>query len=172
MVKLFTYKFFIASFVIAAIYIIFTIYLMNFRLVRGTILGNYPLNYKGKLLAELLGGMWTSMTKSGLILLVVSAFFTGADLILLISRLRELKTKGKIQLVVGGSSLLGIVGSGCASCGLPVIVLLGLSGSVMYLPFRGAEISYFSLVLLVISFYLLVKNSNQACTLVQKKYEY
>ena len=126
MAKLFTYKFLITSFAIAAVYIVFTIYLMNFSLVRNTILGNYPFSYKSKLLIELLGGMWTSMTRQGLSLLVITSILTGTNLALLVSRLKELKTQGKVSFVVGGSSLLGIVGSGCAACGLPILALLGL----------------------------------------------
>jgi len=39
---------------------------------------------------------------------------------------------------------------------------------VMYLPFHGAELSYISLILLIISFYLLIKNSSQVCMLAKK----
>ena len=115
--------------------------------------------------------MWTAMSGPGLMVLFLVAFLTGANLTLLFGKVNLLKNNKSLRLVVGGNSLFGIVGSGCAACGLPILSLLGLSGSVMYLPFRGAEISYISLVLLVISFYLLIKNSNQACTLEQK-YEY
>ena len=168
MAKLFTYKFFIVSFAITAVYIIFTIYLMNFHLVRDTIVGNYPLSYKGELLFELLGGMWTSMTSMGLILLVISALLTGANLTLFVSRIKQLRTQGKIRLAIGGSSLLGIVGSGCTSCGLPVIALLGLGGSVALLPLRGAEISYVSILMLLISFYFLVKTGMQQSCQIER----
>jgi hypothetical protein len=64
--------------------------------------------------------------------------------------------------MVGGSSVLGIVGSGCAACGLPVLALLGLSGSVAYLPFQGTELSIISVVMLSISLYLMVKSNSQS----------
>ena len=134
--NVFSTKVLAASFIIAVIYIVVTIYLMNFGLVRSTIVGDYPLGYKGKLLLILLEGMWTSMTGKGLLLLVTTAILTGVNLSLLVARLKELKNQGKVRLVVGGSSLLGIVGSGCAACGLPVLALLGLGGSMAFLPLR------------------------------------
>ncbi|EKD65347.1 MAG: hypothetical protein ACD_50C00115G0005 [uncultured bacterium] len=60
--------------------------------------------------------------------------------------------------LVGGNTLLGIAGSGCAACGLPVFSILGLSGSILALPFHGLELSYLAVVLLSISFYLLLRS--------------
>ncbi|PIY69145.1 hypothetical protein COY90_02165 [Candidatus Roizmanbacteria bacterium CG_4_10_14_0_8_um_filter_39_9] len=138
---------------------------MNVRILRDTLWGEYDVAYKLKLLFSLLKGMWTAMSGPGLTVLFLVALLTGANLTLLFGKVSLLKNNKNLRLVVGGNSLLGIVGSGCAACGLPILSLLGLSGSVMYLPFRGAEISYISLVLLTISFYMLIINSNQACTL-------
>lgn len=165
---LFSKRFIISTFSIAFLYVIVITYSMNVRILRDTLGGDYDVAYKLKLLFSLLRGMWTAMSGPGLMVLFLVAFLTGANLTLLFGKVNLLKNNKSLRLVVGGNSLFGIVGSGCAACGLPILSLLGLSGSVMYLPFRGAEISYISLVLLVISFYLLIKNSNQACTLEQK----
>ena len=144
---------------------------MNVRILKDTLWGDYDVTYKLKLLFSLLKGMWTAMSGPGLTVLFLVALLTGANLTLFFGKVNLLKNNKNLRLVVGGNSLLGIVGSGCAACGLPILSLLGLSGSVMYLPFRGAEISYISLILLMVSFYLLIKNSNQTCTL-EKKYEH
>lgn len=111
--------------------------------------------------------MWTAMSGPGLVMLFLIAFLTGANLTLLISKINLLKNNKSLQLVVGGNSLFGIVGSGCAACGLPILSLLGLGGSVMYLPYHGAELSYLSLIFLLVSLYFLLKNSNQACSLAK-----
>jgi len=108
------------------------------------------------------------MNGPGLIVLFLVALLTGANLTLLFGKINMLRNSKNIKLMVGGNSLLGIVGSGCAACGLPILSLLGLSGGVVYLPFRGVEISYISLILLIISFYLLIKNSSQVCMLAKK----
>lgn len=173
--SLFTPKFIIPSLLIASIYIIFVVYLMNGQLVTNTVIGDFPLDYKIKLLVDLLGGIWTAMTFVGLTLLILTGLLTGANLTLIIQRFAAIKSTGGMHLVVGGSSLIGIVGSGCAACGLPILAFLGLSGSIVYLPLRGTELAYLAVILLFISLYFMVSKENniQSCnlTLVKPNYE-
>lgn len=131
---------------------------MDFTLVKDTILGVYPLTYKLNLLLALLSGMWTVMTHITLFILILNSFLTGAILVLLTQKAEALKKMGKLHVVAGGSSLLATVGSGCSACGLPILSLVGLSGAALYLPFKGNELLYISLFLLLGSFYLLVKS--------------
>lgn len=155
-------RFIISTFIIAVFYVLLTVYLMNARLVADTIFGIYPFSYKYTLLTALLGGMWTAMTRDSLIILVFTAILTGANLMLLLQKIANLKASGKIHLVVGGSTFLGIVGSGCAACGLPLLALFGLTGSALYLPFQGREIAYIALGLLIFSTYLMIKSEQDA----------
>lgn len=161
--NLFPKRFIIPTLMIAFVYVILITYSMNVRILKDTLFGDYDFVYKFKLLFSLLQGMWTAMNGLGLTILFSVALLTGANLTLLFSKINMLRNSKSLQLVVGGNSMLGIIGSGCAACGLPILSLLGLSGSVMYLPFRGQELSYISLILLVISFHLLIKNNNQTC---------
>ena len=140
---------------IAILYMMATIYLMNAGLVKDAILGVHSLSYKWDLMIALLAGMWTAMSTTSLVLLIIVAILTGANLTLVVKRIREIRASGKMSLVVGGSSLLGIVGSGCASCGLPILALLGLSGAIFYLPFQGLELSVLAVMLLSVSLYTL-----------------
>lgn len=142
--------------IISVLYVAATIYLMNVGLVKDTIFGPHSLSYKWSLLIALLAGMWTSMSRISLGLLIVVSILTGANLTLVIQRLRIIRASGKMSFVVGGSSVLGIVGSGCASCGLPMLAFLGLSGAVFYLPFQGLELSVLSIALLSVSLYSLI----------------
>ena len=142
---------------IAAIYFLATTYFMNSRLAIDTLIGNYPLSYKLNLSIALALGMWSVMGTLGLAILLTSAILTGANLTLLAQRLSTMSKLGNIHFVVGGSSLLGVATSGCAACGLPILSLLGLSGSLIFLPLRGLELSYLSLVLLIVSLVLLIK---------------
>ncbi|MBI2074290.1 MAG: hypothetical protein HYT83_00460 [Candidatus Levybacteria bacterium] len=155
---IFTKKFIILSSLLAFVYLILSVYLMNFTLVKLTITGSYPIGYKFNLLVDLLGGMLTAMSTAGLLILILTAILAGINLVLISKRILTLKSSRKLHWVVGGSSLLGIAGGGCAACGLPVIALLGLSGSVAFLPFGGSEISIISLVFLSISLYFLLKS--------------
>ena len=136
---------------------------MNLSILNSTLFGSYSLIYKLKILFTLLEGMWTSMSGSSIVILILVALLTGANFTLLFGKIREMKSFKGVHFVVGGNSLLGIIGSGCATCGLPILSLLGLGGSIMYLPFHGAELSYISFVLLIISLYLLNKNNSKSC---------
>ncbi len=144
---------------------------MNARLVQDTLIGSFPFIYKVNLLFALIQGMWTAMSGQALILLFLTALLTGANLTLLAKQLKLLKTAQNLHLVVGGNTLLGLAGSGCAACGLPILSILGLSGAIIYLPFKGTEISYLAVILLSISFYLLLKSvyEKEYCAIPSKK---
>lgn len=90
----------------------------------------------------LLAGMWTAMSRLSLFLLVVVAMLTGANLTPVTQKIKTIRASGKMSFVVGGSSLLGMLGSGCASCGLPILAFLGLSGAVFYCHFRVSNYRY------------------------------
>lgn len=166
---LFSRKFIVPTLIITFLYIVVITYSMNVRILRDTLLGDYNTLYKLKLLYSLLQGMWTAMSGSGLVMLFLIALLTGANLTLLFSKMSLLKNGDRLRLVVGGNSLFGIIGSGCAACGLPILSLLGLGGSVIYLPYHGAELSYLSFILLATSLYLLLKNTSSACTISYEK---
>src|SRR3989344_7692930 len=151
-------KFIIPTIVIAAGYAAMTTWLMNATLLRMTVLGDYSISYKVKLLIALLGGMWTAMSGLGLTMLIIVALLTGANITLIVQRLMQLRSLGKVSFVAGGSSFLGFVSSGCAACGLPILALFGLSGSVIYLPFMGMELAFISAGLLLLSLYLMLKS--------------
>lgn len=144
---------------ISIIYLITVTFLMNSSLVIATVLGDFGLEYKLKILTSLLLSMWSSMTGVGFVLLILTAILTGLNISLLTKKLKDLKKQGSLKLAVGGSTIIAIVSSGCASCGLPVLALLGLSGSVAYLPLRGMELSYISVIILSWSLYLLMRQN-------------
>lgn len=167
MAAIFTRKIVIYSLLIAAGYLILVTYLMNYRFVIETIFGNYPINYKLNILIGLLEGLNTNMTNISLGVLIVIATLTGLNLALLMQRLSLLKSSKKLRLMVGGSSIVGIVGSGCAACGLSMLALIGLGGSLTYLPFRGTELSIITVILLAYSLYILTKNQSKYCPVVK-----
>src|SRR3989344_5594490 len=143
-----TKKFILSTIVIAFFYIAITVYLMNVSLVKDTLFSAYSLEYKYNLMTALL---------------FIISFLTGLNVSLIVKRIFILRSFGKINFVVGGSSLLGIISSGCASCGLSVIAFLGLGGAIAYLPFYGIELSFIAILLLLVSFYFLVKDTAKIC---------
>jgi len=161
MIPIWSKKLLIPTVIIAILYVVATIYLMNAGLVKDTVFGSHSLSYKWNLLVALLAGMWTAMSRLSLFLLVVVAILTGANLTMVVQRFQTIRASGKMSLTVGGSSLLGIVGSGCANCGLPILVFLGLSGAIFYLPFQGLELSVLAIILLSVSLYSMIKRDTK-----------
>ena len=147
--------------IIATLYLLLITYLRNLSLVNSTLIDGTPLLYKFKLFTALLEGLETSMTTVGFFTMILTGFLVGINLTLVTQKIGQIRKAGKVHFAAGGSSLLGIIGGGCASCGLPVISLLGLSGSVLYLPFKGAELPYVSIALLLISLFFLLKSNDK-----------
>lgn len=158
----FSRKLIFSTVLIAAAYIVFVTYLRNFALVNETFFSSFPVLAKIELYGSLLLGMTTSMTYLSLFLMLVTAILTGLNIVLVFKRITEIRKMGKLHFVTGGSTILGIIGGGCASCGLPIISLLGLSQSLLFLPFKGAELPYVSIFLLLFSLYFLIKSSSKA----------
>ncbi len=131
---------------------------MNAKLAISTITGNFPYEYKFKLLRALLEGMSTAMSVMGLVTLFITALLTGLNVSLLTRKIYS-----KNSIFAGVTSIAGFVSSGCAACGLPILALLGLTGSVLYLPLKGLELPYISILLLLISSYLLLKEDYAYC---------
>ncbi len=150
-------KVLVPALIITILYFLATTYFMNSRLALDTLTGNYPVSYKLDLTLALILGMWSAMGAFGLMILLITAGLTGLNLSILGQRIGELSKTGNMHFVVGGSSVLGLATSGCAACGLPILALFGISGSLLYLPFRGLELSFLSIVLLTISLVALVK---------------
>lgn len=162
--------FLIPAIAIAVLYILLVTYLMNWSLVQDTMLGAYSVIYKWRILTGLLQGLTTSMTSFALLLLLLTAALTGINLTLVYLRLKAMRSSGKFHVMVGGGSLLAIVSSGCAMCGLPILALLGLSGTLIYLPWRGVEISVVAVMLLLITLYSMLRSypTEQVCKLINK----
>ncbi len=157
MKQIWSTKIIVPALIIAMLYVVTTVYLMNASLVKDALFGIHSMNYKWNILIALLAGMWTAMSGLSLFLLTTVATLTGLNLMLTFERLRSIRSSGKMHWAIGGSSILGIVGSGCASCGLPILALVGFGGAAVYLPFQGMELSLVAVLLLSVSLYVLIR---------------
>ncbi len=149
-------RFIFGSLGIALSYFIAVSFLMNLDLFKDTVWGNYPLQYKLSILLLLIESMWSIMSKLAFFLVATTALLTGVNIMLIIQRLNQLKASGTLQFMIGGGSLVGVVSSGCAACGLPILSLLGLGGSIAYLPLQGLELSLVAISMLSISIYVIL----------------
>lgn len=163
---LFDRKTTIWAIILATLYYILATYLQNPSLIVDTLTGHYPLAYRLNIQALLLVGSPVSLSPVSFALLMATSLLTGANLSLLLRYLSFLREQ-KLPLVIGSTTLISLAGAGCAACGLPILALLGLTGSLVYLPFQGQEISFVAVVLLFISFIFLTRSliASGACKL-------
>lgn len=156
-------NFFIGTLILAVLYLLLNVYFTNYSLINQTFLGDFDLNYKFNITVSLIQGLATAMSGMSLGVLVMIAVLSGANLMLAYRSLRSNLAQRGTHMAFGFGTIIGTAGSGCASCGLPLLGLLGISGSVGYLPFKGAEVSLIALGLLVFSFIILLKQQTKAC---------
>lgn len=155
-------RFFILTIIFSTVYLLLNVYFANWSLFNHTFLGNFPFEYKIKLSFALTNGLVTTMSVLNFYSLIIISVLTGLNIALLLRVFKNLAFQ-KAQMAFGMGSIFGLAGSGCASCGLPVLGLLGLSSSVVNLPFKGLEISVLSILMLVFSFIYLYKSSLKSC---------
>lgn len=144
--------FWLTTIFLASVYLIFTTYLVNYRLVRETVFGPYPAGYKFNLLLSLVGGLATAIPRLNAVALTVIALLTGANLTLLIKNLLARRRPG-VYCVATGSSIFSSLAGICSACSLPLLTILGLGGSFLWLPLGGTALSFLVIILLAVSLY-------------------
>lgn len=153
----------------AFIYIIFTSYIMNYRLVLSTFFGTFPISYKFILLATLIGGVYTGLSKIDFFLLIGTSFLVGLNFVLLFLTVKNIRQNSRVGLVVGGASVLSLAAAGCTSCGLSVLSILGFSTALAILPFDGLTVHFVSIILLLFSTFYMLKKLQSVCKIPSKK---
>lgn len=149
---------------IAFIYLALASYIMNYRLVLNTIFGEFPLSYKFSILSSLFLGLKTALSGLDFYLLIITSIFFGINLVLIIKTISMISGGGqRVKLLFGGSSILAIASVGCTSCGLSLISVLGAGASLTFIPFEGRLIYLFSISLLVLSIFYMLKKLQAVC---------
>jgi hypothetical protein len=160
--KTVTIIFILVSLLTAYLYITASIYISNSELINTTIHHPYPLVYKITIIKHLYQGLPVTLPKLDLFLLLTTAFLTGINTAFILTRLNNVLFRGKMNIVIGGSTLLGLATGGCAACGLPLLAFLGIGGSIYLLPFKGYELSFLAIFLLLISGIIFIRNSQSS----------
>jgi len=150
--ELFSFKSFFWILLSSFIYFAFSTLILNYRLVFQTLTGDYSLIYKLTLISNLLAGAWTAFSNIDFLLVIITSILVGLNVLLVTKTITKLKSqRSKLSLSVGGSTILGIVVTGCSSCGFSVLSLLGLSASLSFIPFGGMGLHLLAIFLLLTS---------------------
>ena len=94
-----------------------------------------------------------SVLFSSLITLLAIGFLTGMLLSLMIYRFSYIQKNNlqKAGILTSAGIFLGVLALGCAACGIGLVGLFGLTGSLASLPFQGKEINVIAIGLLSFS---------------------
>ena len=157
--------------VIAFLYASTAILLLNHQFIGHTLMGQYSFLYKFTIIQTLILGSWQAFPLQESFLLFINALLIGANFILVIKTIYLLEHTGRIRVSLGGASIVGLVTTGCSSCGFSLLSILGLSASLSFLPFHGLELHIGAIVLLFFSFFYMFLQLHKAviCTLPKRK---
>lgn len=142
---------------LAFLYILFSLFILNNQLIVDTFISSTPLVYKIVLFTTLFQGLFTAFSPSDTVIMLVSSIFVGVNLVLTAKTIYLLEHQGKIRLSVGGATLISLITTGCSSCGFSLLSILGLGTSLSFLPFRGMELHVLALAMLIFSSWYMVK---------------
>jgi hypothetical protein len=135
------------------------VFSLNLPLVEFALTGSLDLGARIDLLVSqfpFLGPAFTPL--QGLLLIGVAAL-TGVDVAMAVYHFREHGVSVRQGGTGAAGVVLGTLGAGCAACGSAVLVglllLLGVSTSLLFLPLDGLEFALGALVVLTLSVYWL-----------------
>ena len=107
------------------------------------------------------------------LLFIISLLF-GIYISLFVYKIRRNMKGRKVIGIFGGSSglIAGIFGAGCPMCGSVIFALFGAPLALFFMPFKGLELRVLSILLLIISIYIISK-SIYSCeiTIIKNKNE-
>lgn len=158
-----TLRFFIMFLIIFASYTFLQVYLFNYRLINQTVIGDYPLTYKIILFFQLIQGFWVSFPLKETVFTALTAILTGINLSLLISSIRRIRqNEGNLKMSFGGVGVLALASSGCPSCGITVLSVLGPASGPFSLLLHNIWIQGGIISLMLFSIYYTIVRISQA----------
>lgn len=153
--------------IIAFIYTLVSLYVIN-ALAFVNILGNnHGFATTLLILVLLLSQTAQSLSLFSLFLLIVTAFLFGINLELIAQRI-QLLMRGKNLKITVGAGIASIVASGCSTCGLSLLSILGLTGAIAALPFHGVEIAALGATTLLATLFYNLDSINKTCDIPLK----
>lgn len=146
------------AFIVAFLMLAFITLILNISLIFNPIAPNYSIFDKALLVLKLLGGLITNNTLITITILIVTSLLAGINVALLFFKIKTLKSVNYKESGLGtGGTLTSILASGCSSCGISVLSMIGIAGGLAFLPFGGIELSFLGIILLLFSLYWISK---------------
>lgn len=139
-------------FLFALLYTAASIILINYKSFLSFLTADYNLIAKTKILSLIFLGSFQALAPKDIALLLLTALLFGINIELVLRKLRFLASVGNLHLTFG-AGLITLAATGCASCGLSLASIVGLSAVLAALPFGGAELYFISILILIASLF-------------------
>lgn len=138
----------------AFLMISFSVLIMNVSLIFNPIAPGYTLFDRIVLVFNLLGGLFTNNTLLSASLLISTSLLAGINVALLVIKIKNTKAVSyKESGLSSGGTIASVMATGCSSCGISILSLIGIAGGLTFLPFGGIELGFIGLLLLLFSIY-------------------
>jgi len=155
-------NFIVKSFFVAALYVIASILLINYKSFLSFGMSEYALFPKLKILILIFFGSFQALTTRDTILLLLTAILFGINVELVLRKIKFLASYGNLHVTIG-TGLITIAATGCASCGLSIASIVGLGGALALLPFHGLELYVVSIIVLTLSLFYNLQTLVKVC---------
>lgn len=151
----------ISSFLIALVYLIILIFLLDTKIFLNIFSLPLTLLEKTRIVFLTFLESITHLPLLELVIFVLISLLVGLNLELMRQKLDVLK-KRRIKITFG-AGIISLVGAGCAACGISILSIFGIGAAAGFLPFKGMELSVFALLILLITFYYSIVSLAAAC---------
>jgi len=126
--------------------------LVNYKSYFSFLQSDYAFLAKVKIFLIIFIGSFQAITSLDLFLLTTVALLFGVNMQLVFRKIKFLSSAGGLHLTFG-VGLLTLAATGCASCGLSIASVVGLSAVLASLPFQGLELYMISILILSASLF-------------------
>lgn len=121
------------SFLVGVVYLFLQSALLNATILTQTVEGSMPFVFKFHLVTSILIGYLAMFPLQELIFTLLTALLVGLNFSLVIALMQSMQRSGRVKFSFGGVSVLALASTGCPSCGLTILSLLGPSTGVVAL---------------------------------------
>lgn len=115
-------------------------------------MSEYSLVAKGRIITIIVFGSFQAISERDVLLLLISAVLFGLNIELVLRKIKFLASAGSLHLTFG-AGIVTLVATGCASCGLSLASVVGLSAAIAILPFHGLELYFIAILILLVSLF-------------------
>jgi len=154
----FSKKYFLVTFSLALAIFLFNILVNNYRIIFS--------DFSFSLFFSLISGTLASMTTLSIALLIIMSVLAGVVTAMTMFLVKR-QVKGSLK-ASSSSILVSLIAPACPSCAIGLLSVLGFGGFLAVLPFKGLELGFLGIGLLMVSTVYLSNKITKKCCIAQK----